>query len=196
MYKKITAVLLAALLLLSLGACGKKTPPSVSDSFEVMDDPIPLATPAAGPEEPPAVTGTASPELHWVESEDGQSISAVLPGSAGENAEIIIGIVEGDNQDAFDAPADAPIALPPSAPSAPAPAPANPQEPITNWTGPDTDTTLEEYEAMSGEAQTLFYYSFANADDFLAWYNTAKAASEAGKDYIEIGLDGTVSAGG
>lgn len=193
MYKKTMALLLAALLLLSFGACGRKAPASVSEIYEQIDNRDPAA-PSDAPETadpvPPDSTGPA-PALDWVESEDGQSMTALLPGRNGTQGEVQIGVVQGEAVE------DAPESGDASAPTrAPVPAPEVPRSPapgpITDWTGPDRNTTLEEYEAMSGEEQTLFYYSFANADDFLAWYAEARAASEAGKDYIEIGADGTI----
>ena len=57
--------------------------------------------------------------------------------------------------------------------------------------GPDLTTTYAEYEDMSPEAQMLFYYSFADADDFHAWYNAAKAEYEAGRGDIVVG-DGDI----
>ena len=43
--------------------------------------------------------------------------------------------------------------------------------------------------------QTIFYYSFADADEFLEWYNSAKAKYEEENEEIYIGLDGVVNAG-
>lgn len=59
----------------------------------------------------------------------------------------------------------------------------------------DQSIGYEDYEAMSSEKQMLFYYSFANADAFLEWYNNAKAEYEAGLETIYIGADGIVKAG-
>ena len=200
MYKRIVSVFLALLMLLSLCACRRKNPAAISDSF--IGTPVATEAPQTTPSPTPDnCTPTHLPTLNWVESEDGSSMTAVLPGTDGADSQVQIGVTEGEAVE--NAPVGGTVSTPtttaspaPSDPPVPTNAPDQPQAPITVWTGPATDTTLAEYEAMSGEEQTLFYYSFANADDFLAWYNTAKAASEAGKDYIEIGLDGTVSAGG
>lgn len=125
-----------------------------------------------------------------------------------------IGSAPIESTPAPDADSDTPASTPTTAPAstnAPAPttAPASTNAPAPttapaedigtvtapNYVGPDTSTTLAEYEAMSGTEQTLFYYSFATADDFLAWYNAAKAADDAQKNYIEIGENGIVNAG-
>ena len=61
--------------------------------------------------------------------------------------------------------------------------------------GPDMSTSYEEYEAMSGEEQTMFYYSFSSADAFVSWYNAAKAEYEANIDREYIGADGVIDIG-
>lgn len=61
--------------------------------------------------------------------------------------------------------------------------------------GPNLAMTYLEYEAMSGEEQMLYYYSFANADAFMEWYDAAKAEYEAENEVIYIGADGVVDIG-
>lgn len=211
MYKRIISVFLALLMLLSLCACRRKNPAVISDSF--VETPVTTEEPQATPSPTPDNgTPTHLPTLNWVESEDGQSMTAIVPTEDGQSIEVSLGITDNDNPfDDNTSYTDTNSTIPPlierpterptptTAPTeAPVPTniPSQPQAPTTNWTGPATDTTLAEYEAMSGEAQMLFYYSFANADDFNAWYNAAKEAHDAAQDYIEIGGNGVVNAGG
>lgn len=65
---------------------------------------------------------------------------------------------------------------------------------VSGLVGPDYNTTYQEYEAMSGQEQMLFYYSFANAEEFTEWYNAAKAEYDESIDKVYIGLDGVVNA--
>lgn len=51
----------------------------------------------------------------------------------------------------------------------------------------------EDYKKLSANERLLFYYSFANADEFWEWYNTAKAECESNSNEIIIGDDGTVN---
>lgn len=198
MYKRIISVFLVLLMLLSLCACRRKNPAAISDSF--IGTPVATEAPQATPSPTPGNdTPSPLPTLNWVESEDGQSMTATLPGNNGENSEVQIGVAEGGtagdipegNINSVPAPTVAPT---PTEAPVPTEAPTVPQAPITVWTGPATDTTLAEYEAMSGEEQMLFYYSFANAEDFNTWYNAAKAEADANNNYIEIGGDGVLDA--
>lgn len=66
---------------------------------------------------------------------------------------------------------------------------------ITTIIGPDESISYLKYEAMSAQEQTLFYYSFANAEAFTEWYNNAKAEYEASIDKVYINADGSVDAG-
>lgn len=77
-------------------------------------------------------------------------------------------------------------------PTEPKPTETQPVETVTPPTfevtaGPDRTTTFEAYEAMSEVEQLVFYYSFADANDFYAWYNAAKAEHEANNGDIIIG---------
>ncbi len=261
MYKRIISIFLALLMLLSLCACRRKDPAEISESFAgtpvVTEDPQTTPVPTTAPDNS---TPSPRPTLNWVESEDGQSMTAALPGSNGGAAQVQIGVVQGEaaedlpDDSTLSTPTDpttaptasaastpvptasaastpaptaspastpAPTASPASTPaptaspaSTPAPtaspapttaptvaprptdSPSQTQAPATNWTGPARNTTLAQYEAMSGQEQLLFYYSFASAADFNAWYNTAKEAHDAAQDYIEIGGNGVVNAGG
>lgn len=65
----------------------------------------------------------------------------------------------------------------------------------TGQIGPDESTTYLEYEAMSAQEQALFYYSFANAEAFNEWYNSAKEEYEANIDKVYINADGSVDMG-
>ena len=84
-------------------------------------------------------------------------------------------------------------------PETPTTTPTQPEEePVTppaQQVGPDLSTTYEEYWAMTGTEQMLFYYSFANADAFYAWYNDAFDAYKEANPDIEIGSDGSVDIG-
>lgn len=77
-------------------------------------------------------------------------------------------------------------------PTQPQPTETQPTEPYTPPTsdgtvGPNREVTFAQYEAMAEMDQLLFYYSFADANDFYAWYNAAKAEHEANNGDIIIG---------
>lgn len=204
MNKKIIALLLAVLLLAALCACGRKSESAATTEATTETDAAESTTAAGVPDpvkgEPDSAADipTPQPTLNWVENDDG-SMTATIQGENDTTGSVTMGVVEGENIEALDESAGA--STPAESTSVPVPttppleAPTEPQDPITDWTGPDTSTTLAEYNAMSGTEQTLFYYSFANDDEFLAWYNAAKAADDAGKNYIEIGENGIVNAG-
>lgn len=61
--------------------------------------------------------------------------------------------------------------------------------------GPDVEVTYQDYEIMSAQEQMLFYYSFANAEAFNEWYNSAKEEYEANIDKVYINADGSVDMG-
>lgn len=207
MNKKTTALLLAVLLLASLCACGRRSAAQTEAAeaaeataeaeatTEATETEAP--TEAETPEAADSLTPTPAPTLNWVENDDG-SMTATIDNGNGGAANVTLGVAEGVNFDDLD---DAAIDSTPVEP-APAPTEAPAQDfdlgsiTLPDSIGPDTSTTLAEYEAMSGTEQTLFYYSFASADDFMAWYNAAKAADDAGKNYIEIGENGIVNAAG
>ena len=67
---------------------------------------------------------------------------------------------------------------------------------VNTASGPDLTTTYEEYEAMTSEEKLLFYYSFADPDDFFEWLDAAKARYEEENGSIIIGEDGNVDLGG
>ena len=56
------------------------------------------------------------------------------------------------------------------------------------------EMTYEKYNAMSGEEQLAFFNSFASMEDFVAWYNAAKAKYDAEHPDIEVG-DGNIDIG-
>lgn len=83
-------------------------------------------------------------------------------------------------------------------PTEPKPTEPEPTQPSTGGIkveDPGTGVSFAEYEAMSGQEQMLFYYTFADANAFNTWYDEAKAAHDAGKNDIIIGKDGVVNLG-
>lgn len=202
MNKKTIALLLAVLLLASLCACGRRSAAQTEAAETVgtaaettIETGETQSTNETAPES--ESIATPAPTLNWVENDDG-SMTATIDNGNGGAANVTLGVAEGVNFDDLD---DAAMDSTPVDP-APAPTEAPAQDfnlgsiTLPDTIGPDTSTTLAEYEAMSGTEQTLFYYSFATAEDFTAWYNAAKAADDAGKNYIEIGENGIVNAAG
>lgn len=59
------------------------------------------------------------------------------------------------------------------------------------------ELTFEEYNAMSGKDQELYFKSFESVEAFFAWYNRVKAEYEAehGGSGIIIGGDGSINFG-
>ena len=55
-------------------------------------------------------------------------------------------------------------------------------------------TSFEQYNAMSPEEQYAFFCTFSSMEDFVAWYNNAKAEYEAAHPGIDIG-DGNIDIG-
>lgn len=201
MNKKTIALLLSVLLLASLCACGRR---SAAQTEATETDAAAETTIETGETQSTNETApesesiaTPAPTLNWVENDDG-SMTATIDNGSGGAANVTIGVVEGESiADLDDTAMDSTPVEPVTAPTE-APAQDFDLGSITlpDSIGPDTSTTLAEYEAMSGTEQTLFYYSFATAEDFTAWYNAAKAADDAGKNYIEIGENGIVNAAG
>ena len=80
-----------------------------------------------------------------------------------------------------------------AAPDSPADPETDPSETDTPSTEkPNTALLYEEYVAMSSEEQVAHFNSFANVEDFFAWYNMAKADYAERHPDIEIGPDGTI----
>lgn len=55
-------------------------------------------------------------------------------------------------------------------------------------------TSYEQYNAMSPEEQYAFFCTFDTMEDFVAWYNAAKAEYDAAHPDIDIG-DGNIDIG-
>jgi hypothetical protein len=71
--------------------------------------------------------------------------------------------------------------------------PADPEtDPPASTVNPNTALLYEEYFAMSSEEQVAHFNSFANVEDFFAWYNMAKADYAERHPDIEIGPDGSI----
>ena len=60
---------------------------------------------------------------------------------------------------------------------------------------PAQQLTYEEYLALTPAEQQLYFLSFPSPADYIAWYNSAKAAYEAQKDDLVIEGDGNVNIG-
>ena len=58
----------------------------------------------------------------------------------------------------------------------------------------DDTLSYEEFWAMSGKEQLEYKESFDSAEDFFAWYNSAKAEHEAAHPGIDAG-DGEIDLG-
>lgn len=153
-------------------------------------------------------TEKAEPEVQILESTP-DSVTMLVPGGTGEEIQVQIG-VDKDEQIA-DAESDGTSPTLPTntkppveeetvettvPPEATQGTPTEPKIENKYTDGPDWNTTLAEYEAMSAQEQLLFYYSFANAEEFQTWYNAAKAEHDANSGDIIIGGDGVVNAGG
>ncbi len=130
---------------------------------------------------------------------DENTDNLIVSDKDGNSAKVQVGVAEGDTiiPDAPDESSDIEIQNKPNSTetSKENAAPSQSQTTDNDNSGSGSNTTYEEYEAMSGTEQTMFYYSFADADEFLDWYNKAKAEYEAEQEKIYVGMDGVVNAG-
>ena len=119
--------------------------------------------------------------------------------------QVIPGLVYSPNEDSNlpDDTEDDPAANPSEEPTTPS-EPDKPTEPTaptesetpTEPTVPSepASTSFEQYNAMSPEEQYAFFCTFSSMEDFVAWYNNAKAEYEAAHPGIDIG-DGNIDIG-
>lgn len=167
MNKRIIALMLFSIMILTLVGCGKKQEPTqVSDSFSVSEPEL----------DPTPIPGVVEVETPMERPEDFLDVASPTEAPAEQNNEH--SDVPETGEQGEDSDTD----------TVPSPT-AEPIDPDSVGHIPNS-TAYEQYQNMSGEDQLAFMESFDSVEAFVAWYNAAQAEYEAKNPAIEI--DGSV----
>lgn len=173
MYKKLIPITITALMLLTAVGCVSQ--PNNGETVDTTPSGYSTEATDATIETVPGIVDVETPIQNPLDDETDPTDASVS-----------------ETPDPSETPTETTEATAPSEESTEPSEEATEPEETTPSTTPDSAvTSYEAYNAMSPDEQLAFYNTFESMEDFVAWYNAAKAEYDAQNPDIEIG-DGNI----
>lgn len=192
MNRKLMALLLAALMLLCIG-CGNKNE-DTTGTTEAPETQTPTETEGITETAPGTAINILDPDGFEEDGEETEPQETEPEETEPENTKPQETEPEETKHQETEPEATKPQETEPAETRPQTTEPAGTEPGETEPDAEDDRVTYEEYNDMTPEEQLAFFNQFASMEDFVAWYNEAKAEYEKENGAIDVG-DGNIDMG-